>query len=215
MSTHHAPNRGLRFVGEFAVIVLGVFIAVAAESWWSDREDRGYERDLREDMIAEFQANLRILEADLAANDTARARIVSFVDLEESELLSMPSEDLTETIGGWLSWSGFDPEMGSAQALVESGNIGAIGDRQLRLLLSRWAGLLEEKRRFNLQAVDFQLHHVMPAFARTWSDREWSEPERLELQELYRTLGTLQALVIENQERLQAAAGEILAYLRQ
>ena len=146
MSTHHAPDRGLRFVGEFAVIVLGVFIAVAAESWWSEREDRGYERDLREDMIAEFEANLRILEADLAANDTARARIVSFVDLEESELLSMRSEELTEAIGGWLSLSGFDPEMGSAQALVESGNTGAIGDRQLRLLALlrvRWSPHLD------------------------------------------------------------------------
>lgn len=215
MSTHHAPNRGLRFVGEFAVIVIGVFVAVAAESWWSEREDRGYERDLREDMVAEFEANLRIVETDLAANDTAQARIASFVDLEERELLSMSSEDLTATIGGWLSWSGFDPEMGSAQALVESGNIGAIGDRQLRLLLSRWAGLLEEKRRFNLQAVDFQLHRVMPVVASASADQEWTELERREIQSLYRTMGVLQSLVIENQRRLRSAAGEILAYLRE
>ncbi len=215
MSASRPPNRSLRFAGEFTVIVIGVFVAVAAESWWSEREDRRYERDLREDMAAEFEANLRILEADLAANDTARARIVAFIELEERELLSMSSEALTETIGGWISWSGFDPEMGSAQALVESGNIGAIGDRQLRLLLSRWAGLLEEKRRFNLQAVDFQTHRVMPVFARTWADREWTAPERRELQELYRTLGTLQALVITNQRRLQASAIEILDYLGQ
>ena len=97
--------------------------------------------------------------------------------------------------------------------MVESGNIGAIGDRQLRLLLSRWAGLLEEKRRFNLQAVDFQLHRVMPVVARASADQEWTELERRETQSLYRTMGVLQSLVIENQRRLRSAAGEILAYL--
>jgi len=69
-------------------------------------------------MVAEFEANLRIVESDLAANDTAHARIASFTDQGELELQSMSSEDVTATIGGWLDWSGFDPETGSAQALA-------------------------------------------------------------------------------------------------
>ena len=215
MSTSQSPKRLLRFVSEFVVIVAGVFVAVAAESWWSEREERDYERDLRLDMVAEFEANLRILESDLAANDTARTRVASFVDLRERELQAMSSAQVAATIGRWLDWSGFDPEMGSAQALVESGNIGAIGDRGLRLLLSRWAGLLEEKRRFNLQAVDFQMHQVAPAVARASDDNDWTERERREVQELLRSFGQLQEGVVVNQMRLQSAAREILAYLRQ
>ena len=119
------------------------------------------------------------------------------------------------SIGDWLDWAGFDPEMGSAQALVESGNIGAIADRGLRLRLSRWAGLLEEKRRFNLQAVDFQMHRVAPVVARASSDRDWSEPERREVRALLRNLGVLQDGVRGNQVRLREAAEEILAYLRE
>lgn len=137
MNTMRPHHRSLRLVGEFAVIVVGVFLALAAESWWSEREERAYERDVRQDMLEEFEANLAILESDLAANDTSRARIASFVDLDARELASMSSTQVSATIGSWLDWAGFDPEMGSAQALVESGNIGAIGDRGLRLLLSR------------------------------------------------------------------------------
>ena len=215
MSDSQAPKRSVRFVREFSVIVVGVFVALAAESWWSERAERVYERDLRQDMSAEFDANLRILEGDLAINDTASARIVSYVALGEAELQSMSSAQVAETIGGWLDWAGFDPEMGSAQALVESGNVGAIDDRRLRLLLSRWAGLLEEKRRFNLQAVEFQMHRVAPAVARASDDLEWSARERREVQALLSNFLVLQSGVRANQLRLQSAALEILDYLRQ
>jgi hypothetical protein len=40
---------------EFVVVVVGVFIALAAESWWSEREDRRFEREIREDMLVEFE----------------------------------------------------------------------------------------------------------------------------------------------------------------
>lgn len=215
MSASSSTRRSLRLAGEFAVLVVGVFIAVAAESWWSEREDRAYERELREDMVAEFEANLRILDADLATNDTAQARVASFVDQGDPELQAMSSAQITAAIGGWLDWAGFDPEMGAAQALVESGNIGVIDDRQLRLLLSRWAGLLEEKRRFNLQAVDFQMHRVMPRIALASADLEWTEAERREAQSLIRAMGLLQESAVANQRRLQVAAGAILAYLRE
>jgi hypothetical protein len=219
---HHAEvagettmkNRFWRVVGEFAVVVLGVFVALAAESWWSERAERRYERELREDMRAEFEANLRILEADLAANDTAHARVTAFSQLGADQLEGMSSQDVTAAIGSWLSWSGFDPEMGTAQALVESGNVGAIADRELRLLLSRWAGLLEEKRRFNLQAVDFQMHRVAPMISHAAADREWTGPERREARDLLAALATLQSGVIENQGRLQSAARDILDYLQ-
>ena len=35
---------------EFSIIVAGVLVALIAESWWSEREDRQFERDLIEDM---------------------------------------------------------------------------------------------------------------------------------------------------------------------
>lgn len=214
MSADPPSRRSLRLAGEFAVIVIGVFIAVAAESWWSEREDRAYERELREDMVEEFEANLRILESDLAANDTARARLGSFTERDDGELLAMSSAEVTAAIGGWLQWAGFDPYLGAAQALVESGNLGVIGDRRLRLLLSQWAGLLEEKRRFNSQAVDFQIHRVTPRITMASADLEWTAAERREAQALLRGMAVLQESTVQNQRRLQAAAEDILAHLR-
>lgn len=200
---------------EFVVIVAGVFVALAAESWWSDREHRAFDRELREDMAVEFEANLRILGSDIATNEEASQRIGLLEGLSSEALFAIPDNVLTEKLKHHLAWAGFDPEMGSAQAFVESGNVGAIGDRELRLLMARWAGLLEMRRRFNLQAVDFQLREVKPVIARSYADEKWSNDERRELQLLLGELHVLHGFVLDNQYELRAAAQEILRYLRE
>ena len=53
--------------------------------------------------------------------------------VSEDELLAIPDATLTGQLYPYMIWAGFDPEMGSVQALVESGQIGVVGDRQLRL----------------------------------------------------------------------------------
>jgi hypothetical protein len=55
--------------------VVGVFVTLAAESWWSTREERLCERELRADMVAEFETNPGILDTDLATDDTASIRM--------------------------------------------------------------------------------------------------------------------------------------------
>lgn len=200
---------------EFVVIVAGVFVALAAESWWSDREHRAFERELREDMIVEFEANLRILDADIATNEEARQTIGFLEDLSNEILFSIPDNDLTDKLSSHLAWAGFDPEMGSAQAFVDSGNVGAIGDRELRLLMARWAGLLETRRRFNLQAVDFQIRELKPVIAHASADGRWSNNERRELRLLLGELYVLHGFVLDNQYELRVAAQEILRFLRE
>jgi len=208
-----APKRSRRLFGDFVVVLLGVFLALAAESWWSERADRQFERELREDMLAEFDANLRILESDIAVNDTSQVRFSFLPSLTEEELAAVGDEELTQRLSGYLDWAGFDPEMGIVQALVESGNLGAVDDRPLRLLLSRWAGLLEEKRRFNLQTVDFQNMIVTPAVARAAADLRWTEAERREVRDLFESLSLLQEGVTMNQRRLRDTALEVQQYL--
>jgi hypothetical protein len=139
------PSRRLwvaKYATEFVVIVVGVFIAVAAESWWSERQDRAFERQLHYDMIQEVRANIGILESDLAINAEVSQKFAQLTELDDAELLVLDDAFFNEAYSGFPDWAGFDPEMGIIQALVNSGNAGAISDRDLRLRLSRWAGLL-------------------------------------------------------------------------
>jgi len=201
-------------VVEFTIIVVGVFVALAAETWWSEREERQFEREIREDMIVEFEANIRILNADIAENEAARNRIGMLDSLSDDELLALDDSKISEQLVPYLEWAGFDPEIGSIQAFIENGNVGEISDRQLRLLLSRWSGLLVKNRRVNLQAVDFQHVAAQPLVARAGSDQVWSSDERRELRALLSYLLALQGFVLSNQRELLEAATDILTFLR-
>jgi hypothetical protein len=200
---------------EFGVIVIGVFLALAAESWWSEREDRRLEREIREDMVAEFEANIRTLEADLATNEGARVGMAILDGLSGEALMALTDDRILGMFYPSVDWAGFDPEMGTVQALVESGNIVLVSDRDLRLRLARWAGLLEQGRRFNLQAVTFQQREVMPAFATASADGQWSASERRELQVLMSHMLALFDNTVSNQRQLLETAQDVLAFLRE
>lgn len=209
------PRRSTELLQEFVVIVIGVFVALAAESWWSEREDRRIERDFREDIVAEFEANIRILNADLAANEGARPRIAILQGLSDDALMAFADEQITGMFYPSIDWPGFDPEMGAVQALVESGNLAVVSDRELRLGLARWAGLLENNRRFNLQAVQFQQREVVPSFARAAADGRWSDGERRELQIQLSQFVTLFDTTVNNQRQLLVTAQDILVFLQE
>ena len=200
---------------EFTVVVLGVFVALAAESWWSEREYRRFEREIRDDMLVEFESNVRILDGDIAFNGEARKLIAALSDLSDEALFAIPDSFLSEQFGsGILNSAGFDPELGSVQALVESGNLGAVGDRELRLRLSRWEGLLEQCRRKNFQGVSLE-KSVMPLIVQAGSDLHWSEVERRELRALLdNALGFFDIRVV-CQNELRGAAQDILAFLHE
>jgi len=209
------PRRSTELAQEFGVIVIGVFLALAAESWWSEREDRRLEREIREDMVAEFEANIRTLEADLTTNEGARVRMAILDGLSGEALMALTDNRILGMFYPSVDWAGFDPEMGTVQALVESGNIVLVSDRDLRLRLARWAGLLEQCRRFNLQAVTFQQREVMPAFATAGADDQWSAIERREFQILMSHMLALFDSTVNNQRQLLQTAQDILAFLRE
>lgn len=213
MSGTPFPRLG-RLAAEFSVIVVGVLVALVLESWWSEREERRFEAELRDDMVAEFEANLLILAADMAANDTIRALSQEVVDLSDPALLAMPESAFAR----WRDpnsyrWSLFDPYMGSAQALVQSGNLGVLSDRQLRLRLSEWAGLLDEKIRYGGMATNALFREIFPAVADFDADGVWSPDERRKFRTLTEQQIFVTDLVTMNHERLQRAAEEILRYL--
>lgn len=192
-----------------------MLVALVVGDWWSERDERLYEAELREDMVEEFRDNLSILESDLRTNRAVYASLNQFVELGEQEILALPDAAYYPWSAGDLRWAGFDPMMGSAQALVQSGNLGVIADRKLRLLLSNWSGLLEEKTRYTEAAVTYQSLVFLPVAARFNADREWSPAERREIHAILVAVRNRMQNAIRNQESLSKVARDLLDYLQE
>ncbi|MEL6950482.1 MAG: hypothetical protein AAGM16_10275 [Pseudomonadota bacterium] len=206
-------QRFARMSREFFVIVIGVFVALAAESWWSEREDRQLERELRTDMIAEFAANISILEADIAANIDYMGRTRGLVEDEGDPIGTLPDAELLRRIDRSYEWAGFDPEMGAALALVDGGNINTIADRSLRLRMTRWSGQLIADKRYTLQTVAFGLQTLIPWIATAGNDGVVTAEEREMLRYLLSTNVFLQQIILDSQKRLLETARDVHAYL--
>ena len=129
--------------------------------------------------------------------------------------MALTDEQMTGVHYPSIRWAGFDPAMGTVQALVESGNLAVVSDREMRLGLARWTGLLENNRRFNLQAVQVQQREVVPSFARAAADGRWSAGERRELQIHLSQFLTLFDTTVNNQRQLLATAQDILVFLQE
>lgn len=195
-----------RLLAEFAVIVVGVLVALVLESWWSGREDRVFERELRADMASEFRENLAVLQADLKENEGAAQTLRQFVSLSDEALDQLPDTAFAIWGVGTYAWDVFDPVVGSARAVVSSGNLGVISDRELRALLSRWSSLMEEKQRFSTNATRYYVDTLSPRAFALGADRLWTTEERREIRAYIVRLQRLQALEIRNQEDLRDAA---------
>lgn len=212
MSSSRSSRVG-RLAAEFAVIVVGVLIALFAESWWSERDERAYEAELLDDMVEEFQENLAILESDQLVNDSIRGGWGQILDGGAGALLAMEDEVLEVRLANTRYWAGFDPAMGTVRSIVANGDLSVIRDRELRYLLSRWAGLIEENTRKRNAAVNGQTLILSRVLVDAAEDSRWSEGER---RRLYRALQFFvedMDIVMLTQQRLQASALEILAYL--
>lgn len=202
-----------RLAAEFAVIVVGVLIALFAESWWSERDERAYEAELLDDMVEEFQENLAILESDRAINDSIRGGWARILDDGPASLLAMDEATLEARLANTRYWAGFDPAMGTVRSIVANGDLSVIRDRELRYLLSRWAGLIEENTRKRNAAVTGQTLIMSRVLVDAAEDARWSEGDR---RRLYRALHFFvedMDIVMLTQRRLHESALEILAYL--
>ena len=139
-------QRVSRMVGEFAVIVLGVLVALGLESTWQARQDRVREAELIQDLTGEFRANRDRLLADIERNAAL------FATAQALEALP-PSSPVPGDLGGSFGIQRFEPLDGVLQSTIQTGDLGLLLDPTLRAGLAGWPARVREAER---TAIDNQ-----------------------------------------------------------
>jgi hypothetical protein len=158
---------GLRwFAAEFLVVVSGILVALALNAWWSARADRAQE-----------QAYLLQLAADLAATEAVAARADSLsrpFDRAGTQLTRAVFAEERPPRDSLLTWYLTavnyaplpQPVLGTATALVETGDLNLIRDDSLRSAITTYAetsrAFADEQRRFTA----YFLEGITPLFGR-------------------------------------------------
>lgn len=201
-------------VGEFGLIVAGVLVALLAESWWSERQDRLIEQQILVDANTEFRQNIEILDADISTNNEVYDYLLRMETMSDPALFALSDAEASNLLATENQVeAAFDPAIGSVDALIRGGNLRLITDFELRGLLARWSALLTHAARVSLLHTDFQiegLNMLVPAFE---ADGRWSNEERRHIKVmLMQTKGTHE-MIMETMTDLRATAEKVLERL--
>ena len=135
----------LRGTSNLLLIVVGVLLALFAESAWSERGERVREREILSDLLEEFRANEARLLSDMESNADAFEAEAAWVT---AVLNTAPiSSDSLSALFFEARWgSRFDPVTGVLRSVLEGGELGLIRDTQLRAAVAGWLDRAEELR---------------------------------------------------------------------
>lgn len=201
-------------VGEFVLIVVGVLVALLAESWWAERQDRRAERQILVDAITEFQENIEILNADISQNTLVYEYLLGVEAISNAEMNAISDEEASELFAlENQNDAAFDPAMGIIDAAVRSGGLRFISDHELRGHIARWSALLTRSDRMELQYTNFQMEGLWSKIPEFKADGKWSIEERREIREVLANQKYPLKLVMDTMIDLRATAEKVLERL--
>ena len=121
-------------IGEIALVMIGILLALQVNNWNEQRKDDKKEQELLGQLRSEFQSNLEQLDEKISLRNnmvTASFRLLDFVDYPENR----NNDSILKNLGYSVLAPTFDPIVNDINS---SGRIQLIRNTQLKEKLSRW-----------------------------------------------------------------------------
>lgn len=176
MAANHATREKINWLLlEGVLIVASILLAFWIDAWWDGRKDALEEQEILVGLEVEF-ADLRD-RLDLWANrNRAGAKLIERLLSESVTEMNLPELELalTHTILANVLDQG-----GALDALLASGRLERITDRDLRARLVKWPDWLEDIHTNDLSAREVTIHLIAPFLARYgFPGRTCDDPDR-------------------------------------
>ena len=128
-----------RLIAELAVIVAGVLIALGADSWWEQRQERRQAEGYLQQLLVDFQETERHLQ-NAIAGDTKTFEFATRV-VDRAFRGQFPPTDSLELPTGYHF---FLPLTGTLTALVQGGDLRLLDGDTLRFELVAYSALIDD-----------------------------------------------------------------------
>lgn len=128
-----------RLFAELAVIVAGVLIALAANSWWERRQEQKHAREYLEQLLVDVQTTEQRLRS-IIDTETQRLEIVNSI-ISRALDGPWPQPDSLQLPTGY---DYFEPLTGTVTALIQSGDLRLLRSDSIRFELIAFSALIRE-----------------------------------------------------------------------
>jgi len=129
-------------VVDVILIVIGVSIALAADSWLADRTERIRTEQLLDALEDEWATELERINTHLETLDKANESIIRIIRAHDDGVENLSADDAATLMEGYF-WSTFKPSGGALSTLMVDG-VQNIEDQALRFAVASWRTVLDE-----------------------------------------------------------------------
>ena len=149
-------------IGEIALIVVGILIALQISNWNEERLERIEETNTLRQLLEEFRLNKDQLESVMALNGASMKANYQLLRLDELPLADASEETVANLLNTALSVRTFDPIRSGLTSLISSGRIVIIENDTLRTALAAWPDLVNDLRDNQLELWRKVENHFNP-----------------------------------------------------
>ncbi|WP_146198504.1 DUF6090 family protein [Rhodohalobacter mucosus] len=150
-------------VGEVALVMIGILLALQVNNWNEERLDRIKEQEILHDLKVEFEANLVDLQRTLNEHRIVYAELKELQQISLSGNFDNPALD--SLTFGFIRWFTFTDRPGASSNLINSGNLNLISNKELRDLITQWPGIAADVKDDEVFMVDYIREILMPLLA--------------------------------------------------
>ena len=127
---------------EFFLIVIGVSIALAADSWLAERDKAERTERLLNSLEAEWAADLKYMDANLEKVGQAMPAIRRMISAHDNSPQDLTAAEAASLLEQAWDWHLFLPSDGALNTLLVDG-VQNIEDASLRLAIASWRSVLD------------------------------------------------------------------------
>ena len=133
-----------RLAVEAAAIVVSILLAFAIDAWWDEQQERAEERELLHSLHVEFEANRVKAASVISFHDRVIQSVAMLMELRQDEILALPAKAVEEIVSSLGSPRTGEAVRGSVDALISSGKLGILRDRELREALTTFVNIVDD-----------------------------------------------------------------------
>lgn len=140
-------------IREVVVIVVGVLIALGADSAWSRLQDRSLEDEYLQGLASDLDVTLERIAESVAEDSVYLSRTLSAYGVLSGDITDPPRDSLLVWIN--LNRAEFSPQLTTIRVMVETGGLTLIRSSELRASIVELLARVESSAQWQLQAENF------------------------------------------------------------
>ena len=165
-------------IGEIALVVIGILIALQINNWNEERKDNLQRTTLLVNLKSEYLINLEEIDNRIQTVDTTLKYATSVIKLMTPDYETLDEVEVTKNLTYVIIWfTTYDESSGALQDIINNNKLGLIKVDSLRLSLVSWKQKVDNVKEREARCLNLLQNHLMPYVHKNFATLKFEYPK--------------------------------------